>query len=169
VRNTRESAIQESIDVDVPVRTAYDQWTQFEEFPLFMFGVKAVRQLDASRLFWEIEIGEENRDWTATITEQVPDQRIAWTSSSGTPNSGVVTFAPLTDTSCRVSLDLHYTTNGMIEAIGDLLGIVRERVIGDLERFKYFIEERGTASGGFRGVIAMNPALPPRKGTHGEP
>jgi uncharacterized membrane protein len=165
----RESGIRKSIDVDVPVRTAYDQWTQFEEFPVFMSGVKAVHQLDSSRLCWEIEIGEENRKWSATITDQVPDRHIAWTSSSGTPNSGVITFTPLTDTSCRVDLDLHYTTNGMIEAIGDILGIVRERVISDLERFKYFIEDRGTASGGFRGVIANDSAPPPPTGTHGEP
>lgn len=156
----RPSGLVESIVVDVPVRTAYDQWTQFEEFPLFMFGVKAVQQLDATRLFWEIEIGEENREWTATITEQVPDRRIAWASSSGTPNSGAVTFEAITDTSCRVSLDLHYSTTGMIEAIGDILGIVRERVIGDLERFKYFIEARATATGGFRGSIPATPTQP---------
>lgn len=148
------SEILETIDVEVPVRTAYNQWTQFEEFPRFMLGVKFVRQLDDANLLWCIDIGEETREWTAKITEQIPDNRIAWTSTSGTFNAGVVTFHRLSDDSCRVALQLSYRPEGIVENIGDWLGIVRERVIGDLERFKIFIEEKGRETGAFRGKIA---------------
>jgi uncharacterized membrane protein len=149
-----QSEILEAIEVQVPVRTAYNQWTQFEEFPLFMLGVKSVKQLDDSHLLWKIDIGEETREWTARITEQTPDKRIAWTSTSGTQNAGVVTFHRLSDASCRVMLQLDYTPEGVVEKIGDMLGIVQQRVIGDLERFKIFIEKRGLATGQFRGTIA---------------
>lgn len=148
------SEILEAIDVEVPVRTAYNQWTQFEQFPKFMLGVKSVEQIDDENLLWKIDIGEEKREWTARISEQTPDKRIAWTSTSGTPNAGVVTFHRLSDDRCRVTLQLSYAPEGLIESIGDMLGIVRERVIGDLERFKYFIEEQGVATGSFRGTIA---------------
>jgi len=149
-----KSEILETIDVDVPVRTAYNQWTQFEQFPRFMLGVKSVQQLDDASLLWKIDIGEEKREWTAKITEQTPDKRIAWTSTSGTANAGVVTFHRLADERCRVALQISYTPEGVVESIGDMLGIVRERVVGDLERFKIFIEENGEETGGFRGTIA---------------
>jgi len=148
------SEILETIDVEVPVRTAYNQWTQFEEFPRFMLGVKFVRQLDDTNLLWCIDIGEEQREWTAKITEQIPDDRIAWTSTSGTFNAGVVTFHRLSDDRCRVALQLSYRPEGIVENIGDWLGIVRQRVIGDLERFKIYIEDQGRESGAFRGKVA---------------
>ncbi|HXC53201.1 MAG TPA: SRPBCC family protein [Candidatus Limnocylindrales bacterium] len=147
------SEILEAVDVEVPVRTAYNQWTQFEKFPVFMLGVKSVEQIDDSNLRWKIDIGEETREWTARITEQTPDKRIAWTSTSGSANAGVVTFHRLADERCRVTLQLSYVPEGMIENIGDMLGIVRQRVVGDLERFKIFIEDSGAATGGFRGTI----------------
>jgi uncharacterized membrane protein len=153
VMTKEKSVILEAIDVDVPVRTAYDQWTQFEKFPLFMLGVKSVTQLDDSHLLWKIDIGEETREWTARITEQTPDKRIAWTSTSGTPNAGVVTFHRLSDRQCRVTLQIDYTPDGFVESVGDMLGIVRERVKGDVERFKLFVEDRGSATGAFRGTI----------------
>lgn len=149
-----KSEILETIDVDVPVRTAYNQWTQFEQFPQFMLGVKSVRQLDEANLLWNIEIGEEEREWTARITEQTPDKRVAWTSTSGAQNAGAVTFHRLSDKRCRVALQLSYTPEGFVENVGDMLGIVRQRVIGDLERFKIFIEAQGEATGEFRGTIA---------------
>ncbi|MFN2428236.1 MAG: SRPBCC family protein [Candidatus Binatia bacterium] len=148
------SEILETVDVEVPVRTAYNQWTQFEEFPRFMLGVKYVRQLDDTNLLWCVDIGEEKREWTAKITEQTPDKRIAWTSTSGTFNAGVVTFHRLSDERCRVALQLSYRPEGVVENIGDWLGIVRERVIGDLERFKLFIEDKGRETGAFRGKVA---------------
>lgn len=149
-----QSEILEAIDVEVPVRIAYNQWTQFEQFPQFMLGVKSVDQIDDANLRWKIDIGDEKREWTARITEQTPDKRIAWTSTSGTPNAGVVTFHRLSDNRCRVALQLCYTPEGIVENVGDMLGIVRQRVIGDLERFKLFIEAQGSASGEFRGTIA---------------
>lgn len=152
--SSEQSEILEAIEVQVPVRTAYNQWTQFEEFPLFMLGVKSVKQLDDSHLLWKIDIGEETREWTAKITEQTPDKRIAWTSTSGAQNAGVVTFHRLSDSSCRVMLQLDYTPEGVVEKIGDLIGIVQQRVVGDLQRFKIFIEKRGVATGEFRGSIA---------------
>jgi uncharacterized membrane protein len=149
-----QSEILETIDVEVPVRVAYNQWTQFEQFPRFMLGVKSVEQIDDANLRWKIDIGEERREWTARITEQTPDKRIAWTSTSGAANAGVVTFHRLSDDRCRVALQLSYTPEGFVENVGDMLGIVRQRVIGDLERFKLFIESEGVATGEFRGTIA---------------
>lgn len=152
--SSSSSEILETIDVDVPVRTAYDQWTQFETFPRFMLGVKSVEQTDDTHLVWKVDIGEELREWTAKITEQIPDTRIAWTSTSGAVNAGVITFHRLSDDRCRLALQLSYTPEGFVENVGSMLGIVRERVLGDLERFKFFIENNRTATGSFRGTIA---------------
>ena len=147
------ATIEESIDVDVPVRTAYNQWTQFEEFPRFMNGVQEVRQLDDRRLHWRAEVGGVDKEWQAEITEQVPDQRIAWHSISGARNAGVVTFHHLSDTKTRVMLQLDYDPEGVVENVGDAVGAVGMRVRGDLARFKEFIEARQRETGAWRGTI----------------
>ena len=147
------SEIVESIDVEVPVRTAYDQWTQFESFPQFMEGVKSVRQLDDTTLEWVAEIAGKEERWRARITEQSPDERVAWTATEGARNAGVVTFHRLGEGRCRVTLQLDVEPDGAVESIGDALGMVQRRVNGDLERFKAFIEDRGVASGAWRGTV----------------
>jgi uncharacterized membrane protein len=145
--------IEKSIDVHVPVRTAYNQWTQFEEFPRFMEGVKEVRQLDDTHLHWVAEIGGKTEEWEARITEQMPDERVAWTAESGTMNAGVVTFHKLDPETTRVMLQLEYDPEGIVETTGDKLGFVTRRVEGDLGRFKEFIEERGRETGEWRGEV----------------
>lgn len=145
--------VEKSIDVKVPVRTAYNQWTQFEEFPRFMDGVEEVRQTSDSTLHWRASISGKEEEWDARITEQTPDKRIAWTSTSGAHNSGVVTFHKLDEMTTRVMLQLGYEPEGFTEKLGDMLGIVERRVEGDLENFKEFIEERGHETGGWRGDI----------------
>jgi uncharacterized membrane protein len=147
------ATIEQSIDVNVPVRTAYNQWTQFEEFPRFMEGVKDVQQLDDKRLHWRAEVAGRDKEWDAEITEQTPDQRIAWTSRSGAWNAGVVTFHRLEENRTRVMLQLEYDPDGVVDNVGDALGFVSARVHGDLERFKVFIESRGTETGAWRGEI----------------
>jgi len=147
------STIVESIDVEVPVRTAYDQWTQFETFPRFMEGVKSVRQLDETTLEWVAEIAGREERWKARITEQEPDQRVAWTATEGAKNAGVVTFHRLAEGRTRVTLQLEVEPDGPIETIGDALGVVQRKVKGDLDLVKTFIEERGGASGAWRGTV----------------
>lgn len=147
------SLIEEGIEVEVPVRTAYNQWTQFEDFPKFMEGVTQVLQLDDQRLQWKAKIAGAEREWEAKITEQEPDDRIAWTAIDGAHNSGVVTFHRLDDNSCRVMLQLEFDPDGIVEQAGDKLGVVKTRVKGDLKRFKGFIESRGTETGAWRGEI----------------
>ena len=145
--------IEQSIEVDVPVNTAYNQWTQFESFPRFMEGVEKVEQVDDTTLEWTAEIAGVRRSWRARITEQTPDQRIAWTSTDGARNAGVVTFHRLDDDRSRVTLQLDVEPEGAVEATGDALGFVRRRATGDLERFKEFIEARGEATGAWRGEV----------------
>jgi uncharacterized membrane protein len=147
------SKIEKSIDVNVPVRTAYDQWTQFEEFPNFMEGVESVQQLDDRHLTWRAEISGKDVEWNAEISEQIPDTRIAWRSTSGAPNAGVVSFFRLSDDRCRVTLQIDYEPQGFVETVGDWLGVMSRRVEGDLERFKKFIESRGVETGAWRGAI----------------
>lgn len=148
------SEVQESVEVDVPVNVAYNQWTQFEEFPQFMEGVEEVKQLSDDRLHWKAEIAGTEREWDARITEQVPDQRIAWTSENGAANAGVVTFHKIDDNTTRVMLQLDYEPEGMLEKAGDMMGLVKRRASGDLSRFKEFIEGRGTETGAWRGNIS---------------
>ena len=150
------ASVQKSIDVHVPVRTAYNQWTQFEEFPHFMQGVEEVRQLDDKRLHWKATIGGKAEEWDAAITEQVPDMRVAWTNTTGARNAGVVTFHRLDDTTTRVMLQLDYDPEGVVENVGDALGFVSRRVEGDLERFKEFVEARGQETGAWRGTIQQD-------------
>jgi uncharacterized membrane protein len=147
------SSITKSIDVDVPVRTAYNQWTQFEEFPKFMEGVESVTQLDDRHLRWRAEIGGKVVDWTAEISEQKPDERVAWCSQSGARNAGVVTFHRLHDDKSRITLQVDYEPEGVVENVGDWLGVMSRRVQGDLERFKELIERRGPESGAWRGEV----------------
>jgi len=147
------STIEKSIEVNVPVRTAYNQWTQFEEFPRFMEGVKEVNQLDDTHLHWKAAIAGQEKEWDAEITEQTPDQRIAWTSRGGAINGGVVTFHRLSDARSKVMLQLEYAPQGVAENVGDALGVVSLRVQGDLERFKEFIEKRCRETGAWRGQV----------------
>ena len=150
------SQIIEAIDVDVPVRVAYDQWTQFEEFPQFMEAVEKVEQLDDTTLGWTAEIAGVKKAWTARITEQTPDQRIAWTSVEGATNAGVVTFHRLDDRKTRVTLQLDVEPEGPVESVGDALGFVQRQAKGDLERFKSFVESRGVATGAWRGEVRQD-------------
>ncbi|MEO5930981.1 MAG: SRPBCC family protein [Candidatus Kapaibacterium sp.] len=147
------ATVEKSIEVDVPVSTAYNQWTQFEEFPQFMDGVSAVKQLDDKHLHWTAEIGGKEEQWEAEITSQVPDEKIAWRSVSGAENTGIVTFTPIDQGRTQVHLRIEYKPEGFIETVGDMLGSVSRSVEGDLERFKSFIEARRTESGEWRGHI----------------
>jgi uncharacterized membrane protein len=147
------ATVEKLVDVNVPVRVAYNQWTQFEDFPKFMEGVKRVEQLDDKRLHWVVEIGGKTEEYDAEITEQVPDQRIAWRSTSGPRNSGMVSFHPLDANRTRVLLQMEYAPSGVVENAGDMLGVVSMRVQGDLDRFKKFIESRGVETGAWRGSV----------------
>jgi uncharacterized membrane protein len=146
-------SIEKSIDIDVPVRMAYNQWTQFEQFPRFMEGVESVKQLDDTRLHWVANIGGERKEWQARITEQVPDHNIAWRSEGGDFSSGVVSFQPLSPDKTRVTVRLIYEPKGVKEKLGDMLGIVSRRVEGDLQRFKDFIESKSHETGAWRGTV----------------
>jgi uncharacterized membrane protein len=148
-----------SIEVEVPVRSAYDQWTQFETFPQFMEGVQEVDQLTDSRTRWRVEIGGVTREFDATITEQRPDQKVAWASDGEPAQVGVVTFDSLGPQRSRVTLQMDFEPEGAAEKTGDKLGIVERRVKGDLDRFKDFMESRdGSTTGGWRGSIGGSPA-----------
>ncbi len=148
------STVEEAIEVDVPVRMAYDQWTQFEQFPNFMEGVEAVTQIDDTHLHWVAEIAGVRREWDATITEQHPDERVAWTSTSGTKNAGVVTFHRLSEDRTRVMLQLDVDPEGFAETVGDKLGFVKRRATADLERYKDLVESRMSAPEGWRGDVS---------------
>jgi len=145
--------IDETIEVEVPVSTAYDQWTQFEEFPSYMDGVDEVKQLDDTHLHWVASIGGKREEWDAEITEQIPDERIAWKATGGKSNSGVVTFRQLDDNRTEITLQLDWDSEGIVEALGAALGQDDRKVNGDLERFKEFIEARGIETGAWRGVV----------------
>jgi uncharacterized membrane protein len=147
------STIVQSIDVRVPVRTAYNQWTQFEDFPRFMEGVEKVEQLDDTRLHWVAKVAGKKKEWDAEITEQTPDQRVAWTATSGAPNGGVVTFHRLDDSTTRVTVQMEVEPEGPVEAVGAAAGMPDRRVKGDLDRFKEFIESRGSETGAWRGEV----------------
>jgi uncharacterized membrane protein len=145
--------VEHSIDVKVPIRTVYNQWTQFEEFPRFMDKVEEVRQLDDKRLHWRASLAGHTEEWDAVITEQEPDERIAWTSTTGAKNAGVVTFHYIDPNTTRVMLQLDYEPEGTLEAVGSALGIPQKQIEGDLDRFKKFIEARGQETGAWRGEI----------------
>jgi uncharacterized membrane protein len=155
------STAKDTVEVACHVNAAYNQWTQFEEFPRFMGGVEDVRQLDDRRLHWKVRIAGVEREFDATITEQIPDTRIAWKADGEVKHAGVVDFHPLGDERCQVSLQLDMEPEGLVEKAGDALGVVQRQVDGDLERFKEFIEERGHPTGAWRGEV-------PREGQAGD-
>ena len=145
--------IEDSIEVNVPVTTAYNQWTQFEEFPRFMEAVEEVRQLDDTHLRWAAEIAGKRQEWEAEITEQRPDERVAWRSTSGTHNAGVVSFEPVDGSRTRVTVQMEYEAEGLAQRAGGALGVPERQVKQDLERFKELIEGRGAETGAWRGEV----------------
>jgi len=151
-----DSSIIETIEVNVPVRTAYNQWTQFEDFPQFMASVHEIRQLDDKHLHWKANVAGEEKEWDVEITEQIPDKRIAWRSTSGVPNGGVVTFHKISDNLTRVALQMDYQPEGPLEKLGDAFGAVRMETRGNLQKFKDMLEKRGRETGGWRGSISQH-------------
>jgi uncharacterized membrane protein len=147
--------VQDSIEVQVPVQQAYNQWTQFEEFPKFMGGIQSVQQLDETHVQWVAEVAGESRQWTAEITEQLPDEKIAWKTIDGeVKNNGVVTFRQLGANQTRVNVEMDVEGESTTKNVaGDLLGVVKDQVHGDLERFKQLIENRDEATGAYRGQV----------------
>ena len=145
--------VTESINVNCPVSTVYDQWTQFEEFPRFMEGVESVKQTDDTHLHWVAEISGKRHEWDAEVTEQRPDQVVAWRALDGHYNSGRVLFERIDDSTTKVTVEMEHETEGMVEALGSAIGADSRKVKGDLERFKDFIESRGAASGAWRGEV----------------
>jgi uncharacterized membrane protein len=146
------ASIEQSIEVQAPLRAVYDQWTQFEEFPEFMEGVAEVRQLDDTHLHWIAEIGGSRHEWDAEITEQKPDERVAWKNTDGKENAGVVTFHRLSEDSTKVMVQLDFVPEGVKEKLGNALGVPERRVKDDLERFKELVESRGGGNG-WRGEV----------------
>jgi uncharacterized membrane protein len=147
------ATVEQSIDANVPVRVAYDQWTQFEEFPRCMEGVKSVKQLDGTHVRWVAEVAGVEKEWDAEITEQHPEERIAWQSTSGARNAGAVTFHRLDDDHARVTLQMDVEPEGIVETAGEALGFLDRRVKGDLKQFKEFVEERRAPTGAWRGNV----------------
>ncbi|AHH97977.1 SRPBCC family protein [Kutzneria albida] len=151
------TTIEKSVDVHVPVRTAYNQWTQFESFPYFMEGVERVVQVDDTLTHWETKVGGVHREFDAQITEQHPDERVAWHTVEGPEHGGVVTFHRLDSDTTRVTLQMEYEPETLTEKAGAALGIVGNRVSGDLHRFKEFIESEGHETGAWRGEVQPSP------------
>ena len=165
--------VEKSIQVDVPVNQAYNQWTQFEDFPHFMGGVREVRQLDDRHLHWVAEIAGVRREWDASILEQEPDRKVAWAATSGATNAGAVRFEAAGPSSTIVYLTLEYEPEGAVEQIGDKLGIVERQVNSDLKRFKELIEDEGYATGAWRGSVNEDldvgtPGVGDAVGSHGD-
>jgi uncharacterized protein YndB with AHSA1/START domain len=151
--------VEKSVLVNVPVSTAYNQWTQFEDFPRFMGGVKSVKQLEDDRLEWVAEIAGVRRQWTARILEQVPDRKVAWAATEGATNAGAVTFEDVGGSQTSVHLTLEYEPEGLVEKVGDKLNIVENQAEADLDRFKAFIEAEGYATGAWRGSVNKGTAV----------
>jgi len=154
--STTPSSIEESIDLNVPVSTAYNQWTQFEEFPRFMASVQEVKQVDNTHLHWRAKVAGMHKEWDAEITEQIPDARIAWRSTNGVHNEGVVTFHKLGDNRTKVMLKLDYDPETLGEKVGDALGGVKLAAKSNLKRFKHLVEGRGVETGAWRGSVARH-------------
>lgn len=150
------SKIEASIDVNVPVRVAYDQWTQFEAFPRFMDAVESVTQLDDTHVRWVAKIGGVRKEWDAEITQQEPDQRIAWNATSGAENAGAVNFHRLDDHKTRITLTMDIDPEGVLENLGDAAGVPERQIEGDLKRFKEFVEQRPVATGAWRGTVEQD-------------
>jgi len=154
--SSRVSSVEESIELDVPVSTAYNQWTQFEDFPRFMASVEEVRQIDDTHLHWRANVGGKLKEWDAEITEQIPDKRIAWRSIGGVRNSGVVTFHRIGDNRTRVMLQMDYEPETVTEKMGDAVGGVKLTAKGNLQRFKQLLEQRGAETGAWRGTVPQH-------------
>ncbi|WP_026531762.1 SRPBCC family protein [Arthrobacter sp. H41] len=165
--------VEKSIVVNVPVSTVYNQWTQFEEFPQFMSGVKSVSQLSDDRLEWIVEIGGVRRQWEAKVLEQVPDRKVSWAATEGATNAGSVSFEDIGGTQTHVHLFLEYEPEGLVEKAGDKLNVVEKQAEGDLDRFKAFIEDEGYATGAWRGSVnegigAGRPGVEDAAASHGD-
>ncbi len=145
--------VEKSIEVEAPVNRVYNQWTQFEDFPKFMQGIEQVQQLDDKRLHWVAEIAGKRKEWNAEIFEQVPDQKIAWRSTTGALNAGIVSFQPIAANRTQITVRMEYDPEGVVENIGAALGAVGARVEGDLRRFRDFIQSRIQETGAWRGEI----------------
>jgi uncharacterized membrane protein len=148
--------LEESIEVEAPLTVTYNQWTQFEDFPRFMEGVESVTQLDDKRVHWVTEVAGKRKEWDAEITRQVPDREIDWVGLGDPDNRGRIVFESIDGDTTMVTMMLDYDPEGIVEEIGDALGLVKRRVRGDMERFKEFIEARGQETGGWRGQIGAN-------------
>lgn len=147
------SVIEKSVEVDVPISSVYNQWTQFEDFPRFMEGIESVTQVNDKLTHWKANVGFKDKEWDAVIVEQVPDSRVAWRNITGAENSGIVYFQSMGPDRTKVSAKITYHPESFLEQVGDFLGLIGNRVQGDLDRFKEFIEARGLESGGWRGEI----------------
>jgi uncharacterized membrane protein len=152
----RGRTVEESIELDVPVSTAYNQWTQFEEFPRFMASVESVQQVDDTHLHWRALVGGKMKEWDAEITEQIPDKRIAWRSTGGVQNGGVVTFHKISESRTRVMLQMDYNPETVVEKVGDAVGAVKLTAKGNLKKFKHLVEARGTETGAWRGTVQQH-------------
>lgn len=150
------STVVESVDVAVPVHTAYNQWTQFEEFPQFMEGVQEIRQVSDTLTHWVVDIGGIRREFDAKITEQHPDERVSWTSVDGPKHAGVVTFHRLDADHTRVTAQMDVDPEGFVETVADKTGILDRRIKGDMKRFQEFVESRGYETGGWRGDVGRS-------------
>lgn len=148
-----EHRIEEAIDLDVPARVAYDQWTRFEEFPQFMSGVREVVQLDDTHVRWRVEIAGTERVWTAEIIEQIPDERIAWATTTGKVNAGVVHFSPLDGARSRLHLRILYDSDGLAERLAEVLELTRMCVRRELQAFRHHVELRPRDADGWRGSV----------------
>ena len=153
------ATVEQSIEVNAPISIVYNQWTQFEDFPNFMEGVESVTQIDDTHVRWVAEVGRQREEWTAEITEQVPDEGIAWRSTGGVTQSGVVTFEPIGDDRTRVNVVFEYEPQGVMQSVGSAAGADERRVEADLERFKEFIESRGVETGAWRGTVQGGEAV----------
>ena len=151
-----DSNVVEWIELEVPVSTAYNQWTQFEEFPRFMASVESVQQIDDTHLRWRAVVGGKVKEWVAEITEQIPDERIAWQSTGGVANSGVVTFHKIADNRCRVMLQMDYRPETAVEKVADAAGGVKLTTKGNLKKFKQLVEARGHETGAWRGTVTQH-------------
>lgn len=147
------SSVTESVDVNVPIRTAYNQWTQFADFPKFMEGVEEVNQVTDTMTHWRVKVAGVTREFDAQITEQVPDERVAWHSIEGPEHAGVVTFHRMGADSTRVTTQMEIDPEGFLEQAADKTGMLKHRAKGDLKRFKEFIETRGRETGEWRGNV----------------
>jgi uncharacterized membrane protein len=147
------ATIEKTTEVDVPVSTAYNQWTQFEDFPQFMDNVESVQQIDDTHLHWVAEYGGKRHEWDAEITEQAPDKRIAWRSLGGVKHNGTVTFEPLGPDKTRIKVEMEWEPEGVVEKAGAAVGFDERSVSEDLDRFKEFIEARGVETGAWRGRV----------------